>query len=87
MIEASYDTLMNQAGSTAHRYLADAINAIDQELGEGYAAKHPELMAAFIRTAATDFAAAAQAVALQDLGDKIAEGLERAADRVTGDSF
>ena len=40
---------------TAGEYLQHAIVEIDKELGDGYAAKHPELIAAFIQVAAMDF--------------------------------
>jgi hypothetical protein len=48
--------LMRQAGSTADAYLGDGIECIDKRLGKGFAKEHPELLAAFMRTAAADFA-------------------------------
>lgn len=53
-IEASGDVLLRQAHSTADVYLSEAIESIDKRLGKGYAAKHPELVAAFMQTAARD---------------------------------
>jgi hypothetical protein len=47
---------MRQAGSTADAYLKDGIECIDARLGKGFAKDHPELLAAFMRTAAMDFA-------------------------------
>ncbi|HVC37832.1 MAG TPA: hypothetical protein VNF46_05465 [Gammaproteobacteria bacterium] len=47
--------LMKQAGYTAEAYLIDAIHSIDKFLGDGYAAEHPELIAAYMNTAARDF--------------------------------
>lgn len=47
--------LMRQAVLTSHSYLSSAIRIIDEELGEGYAKTHPELIAGFMKTAATDF--------------------------------
>lgn len=56
MIDASYDTLMRQASMTACDYMIHAVEDIDRIFGEGYAAKNPELVAAYINTAAIDFA-------------------------------
>ena len=49
------ETLMNQAGPTAAVYLRAAVDAIDEKFGEGYAAKHPELVGAFMQVCAQDF--------------------------------
>jgi hypothetical protein len=50
------ETLLRQAPMTAHDYMMHAISDIDELLGKGYAAKHPELIAAYMQTAAIDFA-------------------------------
>jgi hypothetical protein len=55
-ITADTHTLMQQASMTADDYMGQAISRIDRHLGDGYAAKHPELIGAFIQTAALDFA-------------------------------
>lgn len=52
---ASPETLVRQASITAEQYLIAAVESIDDTFGEGYAARHPELVAAFMRTAAVDF--------------------------------
>jgi hypothetical protein len=52
---ASDDVLMNQATSTACHYMNHGVRYIDEKFGEGYAAKHPELLGQFMRTAAQDF--------------------------------
>ena len=54
---------MDQAGFTASKYLNEAILEINARLGPGYAEKHPELIAAFMRTAASDYSAWSLAVA------------------------
>ncbi len=46
---------MGQATSTASIYLSDAITSIDNALGKGYATKHPELIGAFMQSAASDY--------------------------------
>jgi hypothetical protein len=52
---ASVETLFKQATMTATDYMVQAVDQIDKTFGEGYAAKHPELVGAFMRTAAADF--------------------------------
>lgn len=47
-ISAGFSDLMRQSWQTAHEYLIHAVENIDLELGKGYAAKHPELIAAFM---------------------------------------
>lgn len=47
---------MEQAGWTADTYLGAAIKYIDKRFGKGYAKKNPQLVGAFMQTAAIDFA-------------------------------
>jgi hypothetical protein len=49
--------LMRQACLTAHDYMLDAMRDIDERLGKGYAREHPELIGAYMQTAALDFGA------------------------------
>jgi hypothetical protein len=49
---------MEQASSSAAVYLRQGVRAIDETLGEGFAAKKPALVAAFMQAVATDMAAA-----------------------------
>ena len=56
-----YTALMRQASMTAHVYLSEAINRIDNELGEGYAKKHPELIGVFMQVCVADYTAAVDA--------------------------
>ena len=64
-ITASSKELMDQAPMTAHTYFHQAIKSIDEKFGTGYAQKHPELVGAFIQTAAYDFQASVIAQAIQ----------------------
>ena len=43
--------------------MLNAIADIDERLGKGYAKQHPELIAAYMHTAAIDFATAIDAAA------------------------
>ena len=57
-VTADAAELLRQASGTAHDYLRNAVTDIDRLLGEDYAAEHPELIAAYMQTAAIDFATA-----------------------------
>jgi len=49
---------MEGAMVTADTYLHKGIESLDKAFGEGYAAKNPALLGAFIQTAAQDYHAA-----------------------------
>ncbi|AKH38221.1 hypothetical protein AAW31_11165 [Nitrosomonas communis] len=51
----SASELVRQAGDTTETYLNRAVRAIDERLGDGYASKHPELVAAFMQICVQDF--------------------------------
>ena len=53
-ITADYSTIANQAPKAVEEYLLSGIQSIDAYLGDGYAKDHPELLAAFIKTASMD---------------------------------
>ena len=71
------EALMRQAHYTAHEYLMHGVSDINKWLGEGYAEKHPELLGAYMRTAALDFLAAQINVA----GHAIADAIDRLANK------
>jgi uncharacterized protein YukE len=75
-VSADSDTLLYQAMTTTARYLKSAIMEIDDELGKGYAKQHPELIAAYMRTAAVDFQAGVIAGALEDISESIEKAAE-----------
>ncbi|MCH7959615.1 MAG: hypothetical protein IID08_05770 [Candidatus Hydrogenedentes bacterium] len=68
-ISASAETLMRQAGMTAAEYFGVAIRRIDDRFGDGYSESHPELVGAFMQTAAYDLAAAVVTSAIQELAE------------------
>ncbi|MBH3378359.1 hypothetical protein [Pseudomonas asiatica] len=82
MITADYGTLLSQAGRTAEKYMDDAIDAIDKAFGEGYAKKHPDLVGAFMQTAAADFSAACVAIAIQEHAGRLSEQIFSVADEL-----
>jgi hypothetical protein len=64
-IEADNNTLLRQAAMTAAEYLDNATASIDQRFGNGFAKAHPELIAAFMQTAAIDCGTAVIARAIE----------------------
>jgi hypothetical protein len=56
---------------TAEDHLSKAVSSIDQQFGAGYAAKHPELVAARVTAASIDFNHAMLKLSAQDLRDGI----------------
>lgn len=68
---ADADTLFHQASDTVYTYLTQAVKFIDLTFGDGYAKKHPELVAGFIQAAASDYGHSLIANAIAGLGDKI----------------
>jgi hypothetical protein len=70
-ISASNATLLRQAPMTAFTYMDCAIVDIDAKLGAGYASKHPELIAAYMMTAALDMQAGTIARAIEGFGASV----------------
>lgn len=62
---------MHQASSTADVYLARAIQAIEERLGEGAASKFPQIVAAHMQSAASDFHASMTRVSTQEIEDNV----------------
>jgi hypothetical protein len=50
---SSYINELLTGQSNADQHLAASIKSIDEQLGEGYAKLHPELIAAFMKTSAS----------------------------------
>ena len=77
--EPSMETLIEQTSTTATQYLARAIEAIDLQLGRGYAMEHPQLIAAFMQTCAIDFVAGTLERELSYLANAVAEAIRASA--------
>jgi hypothetical protein len=73
-VEAGNNTLLRQAPMTAKTYMECAVIDIDRVFGKGYAAKHPELVGAYMQTAAIDMAGGVIARALGTLATAV-EGI------------
>lgn len=76
---ADWDTLLNQAWKTADTYMAHGRRCIDETFGEGYAEKHPELLAAFMNTSVRDFHTAAVIKVTGEAVESFAHRLEELA--------
>jgi len=81
-ITASFTTLHEQTSMTAASYLASAKREIDETFGDGYAAKNPALVAAFMQTCAADMGAATKAKVMGAALQEIARSLDAIAEAV-----
>ncbi len=79
-VSADAATLMRQAHMTADEYFRNAVRYIDDVFGEGYAEKHPELVAKFMEVAAIDFMTASITAGIEG----VAESLEKMAESMDG---
>lgn len=74
-MEISYGELLKQATMTATEYFDTGTRVIDERFGENYARDHPDLLAAFMSAAATDYGFAALSKTIDDalagLGDRL----------------
>ena len=73
--EPSMETLIEQTSTTATQYLARAIEAIDLQLGRGYASEHPQLITAFMQTCAIDSVAGTLECEISHLTETIAQAI------------
>lgn len=55
--DSDEDDASKQAMLAARNYMVEAKHKIDRQFGDGYAAAHPELVGAFMQTAALDLQA------------------------------
>jgi hypothetical protein len=77
-ITADPGQLLEQAGWTAGGYLRQAVGEIDGVFGKGYAKANPTLVAAFMQTAAIDFATAVACKSVGEAADAVAEAIREA---------
>lgn len=75
-ITAGFDALETQSVKTAAYYLSSAKNEIDKLFGQGYAEKNPELVAAYIRTAAVDLQTSVTAKVIGGALEQIAQSIQ-----------
>ncbi len=63
--------LTSNASNDAFQWLCDAVSLIDENMGHGYAAKHPAMVAGFMNAAALSY----QAERTVDAAEMIARAL------------
>lgn len=78
-VTASFQTLYEQASMTAAGYLVKAKREIDEAFGDGFAAKNPALVAAFMQTCAADMGASTNAKVMGAALQEIARSLDEIA--------
>jgi hypothetical protein len=72
-ITADVETLSRQASMTVSDYMRDAVSAIDDQFGAGYAKSHPALVGAYLGACARDFETAMVVGQLQRIEAVLAE--------------
>ena len=70
-IEASYDTLMQQATDTVETYLARAIRMLDERFDDQFAKANPQLVGQLVSAMTADFNSATFGKAIGELADVI----------------
>ena len=71
----SMEASIEQPSTIAAQYLARAIEAINLQLGRGYATEHPQLIAAFMQTCAIDSVAGTLECEISHLTETIAQAI------------
>ena len=72
-ITADFSTLLEQASMTAHTYMCSAVRDIDQCFGDGYSSEHPELVASYMKVAASDFNRSSNMLVWQGIFRRLAD--------------
>jgi hypothetical protein len=80
-VTASPEELLRQGSMSAHEHFHAAIKSIDNKFGDGYSAKHPELIGAFINAAALNCHSSSSQQAIQDATDVIADAIRSLKDQ------
>lgn len=65
-MDASWENLDTDSKDKASGYFHRAVIEIDKQFGKGYAAKYPDLVAAFMRTCSEDNSATLAFIAAQE---------------------
>lgn len=72
-IKSDWKKIMEDGSDAAVSYLVQAVKAIDEKFGDGYAKQHPELVGAFMKAAATDSQGIQIAKAIQELAEELSK--------------
>lgn len=77
LIQTDAGNLLRQASMTVNTYLIEGIKSIDEQFGEGYAEKHPELLCAFIKACAIDFNTSMRVAVTENSAAEIAQAIDK----------
>jgi hypothetical protein len=75
-INTTPERLYGDARYAAEQALKDAIKTIDRELGEGYAARNPALVGAYIQAAVTAGAVGNQTRVLERIAERLGGSID-----------
>lgn len=78
-ITAAFDEIHRQSMDSAETFMVRAKRKIDEEFGDGYAAAHPELVAAFMKVASEQFAVNSSGKVFGSALDRMADAIEQLA--------
>jgi hypothetical protein len=76
-ITADFNNLFEQAKETASSFFHSAVRTIDAKFGAGYSAKHPELVAAFMRVSGNDFNISVALKLIEPVIGELADSIDR----------
>lgn len=79
-MEASFETIREQAADVVEYYLTCAVGCIDKQFGQGFSEKNPTLVAALVNASVAEINSSTQAKVYASALDGIATALERIAD-------
>lgn len=77
-METPEEIALRDAALTTGTWTAKAKRLIDADFGEGYASAHPELVAAWIKTAAMSYLADRLAIAFERAASELADAWSEA---------
>jgi hypothetical protein len=77
--DMDFGTAEEQAIEVTQNYLTSAIGTIDAHLGTGYAAKHPELIAQYMRTQSAEFNVVFMVTAAYNISNSFIDALREIA--------
>jgi hypothetical protein len=75
MAENPDEMRMRQGAETAEYWLRRAVRSIDDELGDGYAKANPEVVAAMLAAASSDFRTTTWQASVENLAEALHLGL------------
>ena len=69
----NYKLMVEDAQTATQMHMLSGVEFIDDQFGKGYAAKHPELLAAYVQACATELSSTALVKVIDKVGQRIAD--------------